>query len=561
MNRFTSRFAIGALVAPAVIAAACVSPPPGVEGDDSRSTPGEPAVGTISANPPPRNAFLADSDQPIGHGSSAQQDSIPIAGPTGPSETLTDRDIVYQHVGPAHFGIAISGPYPDGSRVIWTNGGDRISKLDHETLKVLVELPLPGREQVSESEADEVYSNVDRLEGDELVRYALGLGARYLAGLAGVYYLLDVDNTLFVGNSDSVTAYAETDRSDPASAIGIRNEFLRPEGVTGQFVSANMTFDGRIVAVTNEGWVLAIERDFSSHEAILLPGAENAAAHNKAMAAAGRRRGAADWVRNPAAIDKQGGIYLPSLDQMHKIVWDGERLSADPADGAWSEPYLNGSGVGTGSGATLMGFGDEDRFVVITDGEDLMNLLLYWRDEIPDDWERLPGAPSRRIAGLLPVNFGNYSAEAVQTEQSTVVSGYGAMVVNNEPASVPANFPGRGGRALVGYLGNRPEFTPYGVQKFAWDPEARQLVKAWVNAGVSSTNGVPVVSLGSGRVYTVGVRDGQWSLEALDWATGESAFHYVLGGHRYNSRFSGINIDQNGRIVYATDFGIIRIDR
>jgi len=85
----------------------------------------------------------------------------------------------------------------------------------------------------------------------------------------------------------------------------------------------------------------------------------------------------------------------------------------------------------------LMGFGDEDRFVVITDGEELMNLVLYWRDDVPPDWPGIPGAPSRRIAGQLPATIGDPARTAIQSEQSVVVAGYGALVVNNEPASIP----------------------------------------------------------------------------------------------------------------------------
>ncbi len=567
------RVLIAAFLVVALLAAACSSDDSGSENADTTSStavapddradagPDDEETAADSPHPPPRNPFLADSDQAIGHSSAAQQDSTPIVGPDGEIETLTEADIAYEHIGSAHFGIAISGEYPDGQRVIWSNGGDRIVKLDPETFEVIAELPLPDKEQVSEAEADEVYQTIDSLDGQELIDYTLGVAANHLAGLAGVYYLLDADNTLFVGDSESVIAYTETDPDDPASDIEIRDEFFRPEGVTGQFVSANMTFDGKLIVITDEGWVLAIERDFSDHDAIQLPGAEDAPAHNQAMADEGRRKGSADWVRNPAAIDEDGGIYVPSVDQMHKVVWDGEKLSTDPADGAWSEPYLNGHGIGTGSGATLMGFGEEDEFVVITDGEPLMNVVLYWRDEIPEGWEPPEGAPSPRIAGMAPADVGDPDATAVQTEQSTIVSGYGAMVVNNEAATVPEGLPGAATRILVGYLGNRPEYTPYGVQKFVWDPETQDFGEAWVNTDVSSTNGVPVVSLGSDLVYTVGVRDGQWALEAIDWQTGESAFHWVLGGHRYNTRYSGLNVDQNGQIVYTTDFGIIRIDR
>ncbi len=116
--------------------------------------------------------------------------------------------------------------------------------------------------------------------------------------------------------------------------------------------------------VTNEGWVVVVDRDFREYDAIQLPGAEAAPAHNARLLAEGYRAGTGDWVRNSAAVDEDGGIYVPSLDEMHKVVWDGERLSTDPADGAWSEPYSNSTGLGLGATPTLMGFGDEDRFVV-----------------------------------------------------------------------------------------------------------------------------------------------------------------------------------------------------
>jgi hypothetical protein len=133
-------------------------------------------------------------------------------------------------------------------------------------------------------------------------------------------------------------------------------------------------------------------------------------------------------------------------------------------------------------------------------------------------------------------------------------------VVNNDPASVPDGFPAAGIRVLAGYAATDPAFTPHGMQKFEWDPEARTFEEAWANRKVTSANAVPVVSVGSGLVYTVGVRDGQWAMEAVDWRTGRSAFHWTTGGARYNTLFSGMNIDQQGRIVHTTTFGILRYD-
>ena len=54
----------------------------------------------------------SSSDYSIGHAESAQQDSSPIAGPRGPSETLLPADISYQPIGPGHFGLGVSSPYP-----------------------------------------------------------------------------------------------------------------------------------------------------------------------------------------------------------------------------------------------------------------------------------------------------------------------------------------------------------------------------------------------------------------------------------------------------------------
>ena len=105
-----------------------------------------------------------------------------------------------------------------------------------------------------------------------------------------------------------------------------------------------------------------------------------------------------------------------------------------------------------------MGFGDEDRFVVLTDGDKVMNMVLFWRDEIPPRLAGDRGAPSRRIAGMLRADIGRSDASAVQTEQSVVVGGYGAFVVNNAPASKPvARIPDG---AYVGLAGHHLDFTP-----------------------------------------------------------------------------------------------------
>ena len=374
-----------------------------------------------------------------------------------------------------------------------------------------------------------------------------------------MYALVDRDNTLFLGGTTAVIAYAETDRADPASPIVEQARWEKPDHIAGGFVGVNITFDGRLVLSTDHGWVVSLARDFSGYDAIQLPGAaENAAPHWERMEAEGRA--GYGWVRTSICVDSDNGIYVSSVDHTHKVVWTGERLSLDEADGAWSAQYRNSRGWGSGTTPSLMGFGaDEDRFVVIGDGDDVVNITLFWRDEIPDDWMQLPGAPSRRIAGIGAANMGNPDLPDIQTEQSITVSGYGAMTVNNEPAYTPPGLGARGGRMLCAFLGHDQTYTPYGLHKFEWNPHTRNFAEAWVCTSVSSPNSVPFVSQASDLVYTCGVRDRHWTIEAIDWSSGEPAFHYVLGGSQFNTLFAGVTLDDEGRLLFGTIFGKARV--
>ncbi len=68
------------------------------------------------------------------------------------------------------------------------------------------------------------------------------------------------------------------------------------------------------------------------------------------------------------------------------------------------------------------------------------------------------------------------------------------------------------------------------------------------------------MSQATGRVYLIGARDNRWTLEALDWETGASDFHWVIGGQRFNPIFSGTLLDQAGRVHFGTTWGRARID-
>ncbi len=500
-----------------------------------------------------RNPHLADSVNPLGHGDPAQQDAVAVPGPANPGPRLSAEQIEYAPTGPGQFGAFTSSPYPDGRRVLWSNGIDRIVKVDFDSFEILATYWLPGARRWSEAEADDAIAAFDDSNEGLFALWRAFQEAQKLRDLSGVYTVLDRDNNYYIANRDgSVTAYTDADPNDPASEIRVRSRFELPSNVTGLTVGMNMTYDGWLILPTEHGYVVAVKRDFSEYRTVRMQHAEGA--EEKATRDVGY-----GWVRNGVAIDEAGGLYIASQDHMHKLVWTGEAITTDPADGAWTASYLNGWGHGSGATPSLMGFGSEDRFVVITDGQPMMNVVIFWRDEIPEDWKTLPGAPDRRIAGMQPANMGDPDLREIQSEQSVVVAGYGALVVNNIPRNAPWYLPERARTLLISFLGSSPKHQPWGVQKFEWDPEAREFREAWVNLEVSSPSCVPLASYPSDRVYLIGARDNAWTLEALDWTTGESVYTSAIGGQRYNPFFSGTHIDELGRVHYGNHWGRVRL--
>ena len=511
------------------------------------------SLNLTAAELPPEHPYFADSVYPLGHGDAAQQDALPVPGPANPGPVIPSGSIRYAASGPAQFGAYTSGPYPDGRRVLWANGLDRIVKIDFDTFEILATYWFDGSKRWTAAEADAAIEYFDTSNQGIGALWRSFQEVQKLRDLAGVYTVLDVDNNYFIANKNgTITAYGDEHPMAPASPIIAKRSFALPADVTGYTVGMNMTYDGWLIVPTEHGYLVAISRDFATSHVTRLPHSANA--EDKATRPTGY-----GWVRNSIAIDIDGGIYIASQNHMHKVLWTGSGFSHEPGDGAWSVPYQNSWGHGTGATPSLMGFGDEDQFVVITDGEHLMNVALFWRNHVPEDWSGLPGLP-RRIAGLQPADMGNPDLSRIQSEQAVVVAGYGALVVNNEPRNVPWWLPDQAQRLLISYLGSAPEYQPYGVQKFIWDPKARRFNKAWVNQTVSSPSCVPIVSHTSDRVYLIGARRNQWTLEAIDWQTGDSTYHSIIGGQRYNPLFSGTLIDEAGRIHYGAPWGRVRLN-
>ena len=518
-----------------------------------------------------RNPFLADSEYAIAHGFCDQRDSTNLSGPLpgieDGNEVLAESDLQYKWLGPGHFGGLISGVYPDGKRTIWSNGREQIVKLDYETLEVLNTFDLsherPEELPSTQSDWENGIADLDDFSDEEqLIHGAIALAARFMTGLDGVYSLLDLDHVMYLGRKEGVVAYWESDPSSRHSDLLEKARWSKPDEVEGSFVGINMTPDGRLVLSTDHGWLISLSRDFKDYVAVQIPGAEGKAAEHCKLMEAERGNTGYGWIRTSMCCDEEGGIYLNSLNHLHRVVWNGEKFSFSQKDGGWSSQYRNGTGYGSGTTPSLMGDDpSKDRFVVIGDGDNVVNITLFWRGLIPEDWERLPNAPSRRIAGLGPANMGDVAKGSIQTEQSITVAGYGAMTVNNEPKFSPSWLPERAGRLLAFFLGHYHLFTPYGLHKYEWNPEKAEFIEAWVNKEVSSPNSVPQVSIGSNVVYTCGTRQGKWSIEAIDWSTGESLGYWLTGDSRFNTLGGGVQLDNDGQVVFGSIFGKSRILR
>jgi len=502
----------------------------------------------------PKNPFLADGVNPLPHGDTAQQDATPIPGPLGKTRTLSEDEIDYQYLGPGYFGIYTSSPYANGKRVLWTNGINGVYKIDEETYEIIDHLPTDKAKDYDEAWGHGI---TDKFDKDNSIRaFGTAVSAlKPLLDLSGIYAMVGSNNWFYFARKDgTIIAYGDAVDGDPKSGIVEKARFEMPKGEAGPSVGINMTYDGWIVFPTEDGIMVAVSMDLKEYKSVPMK-------HRDTEDIETRGTGYG-WVRNAIALDESGGIYVASRNHMHKVVWTGDNLSTDEADGAWTAKYRNGWGEGSGATPSLMGFGDEDKFVVITDGDYRMNVTLFWRDDIPEGWKQVEGAPSRRIAAIAPVTMGKLNVQKIQSEQTNIVAGYGVLVVNNTPRNAPFFVPKEGSARglLIGPLGSNPKFQPFGLQKFEWNPNLKRLEQAWVNEDLSSPNGVPWVSTGSKQLYFMGARNNKWTFEAVNWLTGEPTFHYILPSQKYNNEFSGPTIDEKGRAFVGTIFGRMRIN-
>ncbi len=472
-------------------------------------------------NEPPVNPFLADSPWPMTHRNPYCQDSTPYAGPYDVSK----GKFFHLEGLPGAITLAFSGPYSDGERVIWGADQMYVYKVAHSKhgLKYIDRVKLPYGASITDVFNPDV-------------------------GISGAYTLIDKDNIFYVPKLQKIYAYSDSVTGDPYSKIKLLRTFKIPDSLLissdEKIVGLNITYDGMLVAVTDRGLLFTLSRDFRHLYYF--------------------RFSTDEEISNSIAVDvdEEGGIYVVTSKKMYRVQWTGNSLTLDENEGGWTAnydtgpSYLGGIRLGKGSGTTptLMGTGDQDKFVVITDGDRVMHIVLFWRDKIPDNWKQLPGTKDKRIAAQVKVTFGNPETDESTTDQSLVVRGYGVVVVSNQLRAKTSS------KTLGIAFSGISKFAPRGAEKFVWDPVKKELYSQWANRDVSFPNGIPAMSAASNLLYDVGLKNNIWVWEALDWDTGKEAFSFELGPYpEFNSAYAGTEIGMSRNLVSGTIFGLMSL--
>lgn len=497
----------------------------------------------LPANPKP-NPYLAAEKYAITHFDSSQSDSFPYAVPRGTFEVdlRKEKRIV---AGPVNI-MTLASTSPS---YMWGVSSEGVTYIDVSNggFKEIARMAAPGQKILSAQLHDKVlgqhFTNVAQVRKAVTDIYGLD----WTRAVNGVYSVVDKNNDVYYNSADGfLTKFSLIDEKNPSAGIKVIKTINMRSiiGPDAYLVGTGITYDGKLVVASNFT-VSVLDRSLEGKAQTM-------------------RLAPGEVVTNSFAIDDQNGIYIASNKIMHKLVWTGTKLSDDPADGAWTSPYDIGDqpptiklGNGTGSTPTLMGFGrDQDQLVVITDGANRMHLVAFWRNEIPTGWKTPAGAKSSRIAGQIAVTAGlTPLPKFIQTEQSVVVNGYGAFVVNNISESGEKD-------KLVDVLALGPVNQPgHGTERFEWDPKTHQWHSVWTRSDVISISMVPSVSSASGIVFVNGYyKKTGWELTGLDWNTGKTVQRVEFGKDNLgNGAYAIIQYAPNGDLIFNSVGGPVRV--
>lgn len=505
---------------------------------------------------PVPNSYMASSLYAITHFDLSQSDSTPY-GPFCGVFTIdpTTKPIVYG--GPINI-MTLASTNKD---YMWAVGNNRVSYVNiacenwtevakYEALADATNNKLPavpdknfsafGKSSAAGMNATSMDSYLKSLFGEN---YSDRFGN-------GGYSVVDNKNILYVNYGNNIYAFALKNPDQPSAGIKIchmiEDVVTAIQGknhlASARVSGLSMTYDGHLIITFTNG-VAVIDRDLNTNSASFC------------------RLSDGEYVSNSIAVDENNGIYVASNSAMYKLVWTGTKLSDDEADGAWSQEYTSSVqppmikfGNGTGSTPTLMGFGnDKDKLVVITDGAKRMNLVAFWRDKIPDGCQRI--ADQIQVTCGLPNN-----TKWIQSEQSVVVYGYGAFVVNNIPETFDSNLVDKNKILQVSLMGPASPAS-YGAERFQWNTSTHKWSSVWSRSDVSSTSMIPIHSTSGNMALINGYQSPEgWEVLGLDWDTGKAVHQTIFGDVNFgNGAYAVLQYLDNNDLVFNSISGPIRI--
>ncbi|MFY7741397.1 MAG: hypothetical protein ACOVQR_02030 [Flavobacterium sp.] len=508
---------------------------------------------------PSTNPFLAQGIYGVTHVNSGQTNCVPYSLNDG--EYKADLN----QLTPIWGGPVNNVTYASANKnFMWSVSTDRIALIDKSgnNWNLVTDIDLPGAKRLT----------IDQLKSIADVKYtSLDFATKHLKGIlgpepglvlpAGVYALVSSDDYVYANAGTVVSAVGLKDKNDPKKGLEVKYRFdvskiipaseVAPGIKRINMVGMNMTYDGHIVIGAVNG-VAVIDRELKG------PGKFYSFKDT-------------ELCTNSMAVDEKNGIYVatgsktPKGDgMMRKLVWTGNEISDKESDGAWISPYNGGdwppaikAGTGAGSTPTLMGFGeDEDKLVLITDGQNRMNLVAFWRDAIPESHQQKQGAKSRRIAGFIPIKAGLPEDKPwIQSEQTIVVNGWGAFLVNN---LIDEGHPDR----IIDVMTVGPLHPgPKGMERVEWNPTTNEFSSVWTRNDVVSTSMVPLVTSGSNMVLVNGyTAEKGWEITGLDWNTGKNRTRVEFGQtNRGNGAYAILQLLENGDLLFNSVIGPYRI--
>jgi len=403
----------------------------------------------------------------------------------------------------------------------------------------------------------------------------------------GSYSLLTKDGTYYAAAKTSLQAYNNEVPFDFTTPIKKVNEFFVTGLVEGEhIVGLTISFednDAYLIYATTLGKVGAVSLDFKrTSNTVQITGNDEVTIPSH-------------FISNSIAFDgDNGGIYACTSKSMIKLNWNGVKKTIS---NSWRTDYGDGAddwhwgrlGPGCGTSPTIMGPSGKPEYVVITDGENPMNIRFYnvhSGKEVGKHTVSFGGATGgNSTTGESMMLFFLFAARILEIiynhvllltliDQSITVYGYKAVVVNNYVQSQVTPFCSEYFAKLPGVTDALIHECPYifgsyvnGIEQFELNPLTGAVRSVWSNANVSCTSVVPVLSAANEVFYCIGKRSREveklrdvFTVEAIDWRTGRSLYHVKLSPSLlYNGLYAGTIIGTEHDLVMGSLAGVIRL--